>query len=93
MSASCPALQQVAYLDTKFSGQRLVDAPHYRLTYLRWRQQLLAARAFTPVATALQPAAPAAKFCAQCGRARGEETWACSPLMRAQILKAPAGPC
>ena len=44
MSASCPALQQVAFLDTKFSAQRLVDAPHYRLTYLRWRQQLLAAR-------------------------------------------------
>ena len=44
MSASCPALQQLAYLDNKFSAQRLVDAPHYRLTYLRWRQQLLAGR-------------------------------------------------
>ena len=59
---------------------KIYDAPTWR------RQQGLAVRAFTPVATALQPVAPAAaeegrpppaKFCAQCGQARGEERWAC----------------
>ena len=60
---------------------RVYDAPTWR------RQQGLAVKVFTPVATALLPAAPAAaeegplpaKFCAQCGRARGEEQWACCP--------------
>lgn len=61
---------------------RIYDAPTWR------RQQTLAVRAFTQVASALQPAAPAAaeegplpaaKFCAHCGRARGEERWACCP--------------
>ena len=61
---------------------RIYDAPTWR------RQQTLAVRAFTQVASALQPAAPAAaeegplpaaKFCAHCGPARGEERWACFP--------------
>ena len=77
---------------------RIYDAPTWR------RQQGLAAKVFTPVATALLQAAPAAaeeaapaaaaeeaapaaaeegplpaKFCAQCGRARSDERWACCP--------------
>ena len=61
---------------------RLYGAPTWR------RQQTLAVRAFTQVATALQPAVPAvaeeapppvAKFCTRCGRACGEERWACCP--------------
>ena len=60
---------------------RIYDAPTWR------RQQGLAVKVFTPVATALLPAAPAAaeegplpaKFCAHCGRARSDEQWACCP--------------
>ena len=66
---------------------RIYDAPTWR------RQQALAVEVFTPVATALLPAAPAAaeegplptKFCAQCGRARRSERWASCPWCRCKF--------
>ena len=66
---------------------RIYDAPTWR------RQQELAVEAFTPLATALLPAAPAAaeegtlpaKFCARCGRARRSERCASCPWCRWQV--------
>ena len=66
---------------------RIYDAPTWR------RQQELAVEAFTPAATALLPAAPAAaeegplpaKFCARCGRARRSERCASCPWCRWQF--------